>query len=89
MSAPATRDACHPRTLGQHLGARLASLGVKRFFGVPGDYNLALLDELVKEDGLEACWTCNELNAGAPSAPALCPAVQRCRRHLPPARRGR
>lgn len=31
---------------------------------VPGDYNLALLDELEKEEGLSGVWCCNELNAG-------------------------
>jgi len=57
----------HPpqnRTLGQHLATRLTQIGVTRFFGVPGDYNLALLDELAKEEKLRPCWTCNELNAG-------------------------
>lgn len=29
-----------PRSLGQHLATRLTQLGVERFFGVPGDYNL-------------------------------------------------
>jgi len=52
------------RTLGQHLGTRLSQIGVKRFFGVPGDYNLSLLDELCKEEDLEPCWACSELNAG-------------------------
>ncbi|KAL6782419.1 hypothetical protein ACKKBG_A06710 [Auxenochlorella protothecoides x Auxenochlorella symbiontica] len=53
-----------PRTLGQHLAHRLSQIGVKHFFGVPGDYNLQLLDELVKDKFTEGRWTCNELNAG-------------------------
>lgn len=52
------------RTLGQHVAARLTQAGVHRIFGVPGDYNLALLDELLKEESLDATWCCNELNAG-------------------------
>jgi pyruvate decarboxylase len=55
---------CEQRTLGQHLASRLSQIGVLEFFGVPGDYNLALLDELVKEKDLKAIWCCNELNAG-------------------------
>ncbi|GAB4814493.1 hypothetical protein N2152v2_001539 [Parachlorella kessleri] len=59
---PSTQEG--PRTLGQHIAARLVEVGVNKFFGVPGDYNLVLLDELVKEEGLEGVWCCNELNAG-------------------------
>ncbi|KAG7674915.1 hypothetical protein Ndes2526B_g07757 [Nannochloris sp. 'desiccata'] len=55
---------CEQRTLGQHLATRLSQIGILEFFGVPGDYNLALLDELVKEKDLKAIWCCNELNAG-------------------------
>jgi pyruvate decarboxylase len=55
---------CEQRTLGQHLATRLSQIGIKEFFGVPGDYNLALLDELVKEKDLKPIWCCNELNAG-------------------------
>lgn len=52
------------RTLGQHLATRLTQIGIDRFFGVPGDYNLSLLDELEKEADLAGVWCCNELNAG-------------------------
>ena len=55
---------CHQRTLGQHLGTRLSQIGCRQFFAVPGDYNLALLDELLKESDLQPHWCCNELNAG-------------------------
>jgi TPP-dependent 2-oxoacid decarboxylase len=51
-------------TLGGYLAARLAQAGITDFFGVPGDYNLVLLDELLKQPGLRMVGCCNELNAG-------------------------
>lgn len=59
-SASAPRDA----TLGRHLARRLAEVGARDVFTVPGDFNLTLLDELEAEPGgvrLVGC--CNELNA--------------------------
>lgn len=50
------------RTLGQHLASRLVELGVEDFFAVPGDYNLVLLDQLLKEPKLNMINTCNELS---------------------------
>ncbi|KAK9830951.1 hypothetical protein WJX81_001721 [Elliptochloris bilobata] len=52
------------RTLGQHLASRLVELGVTEFFAVPGDFNLVLLDQMIKEPKLRMINTCNELNAG-------------------------
>lgn len=55
----------HPTTtLGGYLAARIAQIGITDFFGVPGDYNLVLLDELLKQPGLRMIGCCNELNAG-------------------------
>jgi TPP-dependent 2-oxoacid decarboxylase len=51
-------------TLGGYLAARIAQAGITDFFGVPGDYNLVLLDELIKQPGLRMVGCCNELNAG-------------------------
>lgn len=51
-------------TVGGYLAARLAEVGVRHFFTVPGDYNLILLDEILKQPGLEMISCCNELNAG-------------------------
>jgi len=51
-------------TLGGYLAARVAQAGLTDFFGVPGDYNLVLLDELLKQPGLRMIGCCNELNAG-------------------------
>ncbi|KAI3428523.1 hypothetical protein D9Q98_007346 [Chlorella vulgaris] len=57
-------NAVQARSLGQHLAQRLQEVGCDRFFGVPGDYNLSLLDELEKDNILKGTWCCNELNAG-------------------------
>ena len=43
---------------------RLAEIGLQHFFTVPGDYNLILLDEILKQPGLQMVSCCNELNAG-------------------------
>lgn len=51
-------------TVGGYLAARLHEIGLKHFFAVPGDYNLVLLDELLKQPGLGLVGCCNELNAG-------------------------
>ncbi|KAH8669722.1 pyruvate decarboxylase [Tricladium varicosporioides] len=50
-------------SLGQYLFKRIAQLGVEHIFGVPGDFNLALLDELFQLPDLKWLGTCNELNA--------------------------
>ncbi|KAE8380243.1 thiamine diphosphate-binding protein [Aspergillus bertholletiae] len=49
--------------LAQYLFKRLRQLGVDSIFGVPGDYNLTLLDHVVPS-GLKWVGNCNELNAG-------------------------
>jgi pyruvate decarboxylase len=49
--------------LAQYLFKRLHQLGVDSIFGVPGDYNLTLLDHVVPS-GLNWVGNCNELNAG-------------------------
>jgi indolepyruvate decarboxylase len=50
-------------TVGKYLVERLTQVGVRHVFGVPGDYVLGLMDEIVDSD-LELVGTCNELNAG-------------------------
>ncbi|TVU21718.1 hypothetical protein EJB05_31373 [Eragrostis curvula] len=58
----APRDA----TLGRHLARRLAEVGARDVFTVPGDFNLTLLDELEAEaesTGVRLVGCCNELNA--------------------------
>ncbi|KAK1661916.1 hypothetical protein QYE76_050080 [Lolium multiflorum] len=54
-------------TLGRHLARRLAEVGARDVFTVPGDFNLTLLDELEAEQpsggGMRLVGCCNELNA--------------------------
>ncbi|PNS15968.1 hypothetical protein CAC42_4369 [Sphaceloma murrayae] len=49
--------------LADYLFTRLRQLGVDSLFGVPGDYNLTLLDH-VEPSGLHWVGNANELNAG-------------------------
>jgi len=51
------------QSIGNFLLRRLQEVGVRHIFGVPGDYSLALMQQL--EDRGEPAWigNCNELNA--------------------------
>jgi pyruvate decarboxylase len=51
-------------TVGHFMGQRLKDAGVRTIFGVPGNYNMLLLDELLKTNSLKLVGCCNELNAG-------------------------
>lgn len=48
--------------IGSYLATRIAQAGTREFFSVPGDFNLVLLDCLLKDLRMIGC--CNELNAG-------------------------
>ena len=50
-------------TVSGYLLQRLQEIGINHLFGVPGDYNLDFLDNVLKSP-LEWVGTCNELNAG-------------------------
>ena len=50
-------------TIGEFLLRRLEEAGLRHLFGVPGDYNLALLQQLQDAGSLKWIGTCNELNA--------------------------
>ena len=50
-------------TVSRYLLSRLQGLGIKHLFGVPGDYVLNFLDEVVASP-VKWVGTCNELNAG-------------------------
>ena len=50
-------------TVSRHLVRRLHEVGIRHVFGVPGDYVLDLLDEVV-DSPVQWVGTCNELNAG-------------------------
>jgi len=51
-------------TVGSYLATRIVQSGARDFFSVPGDFNLVLLDEFLKQSGLRMIGCCNELNAG-------------------------
>lgn len=51
-------------TVGEYLSQRLEEIGIRHYFTVPGDFNLVLLDQLLKNPNLQMVSCCNELNAG-------------------------
>ena len=59
-----TNTMTEPYTIADYLFERIAEAGATEVFGVPGDYNLAYLDNIIDSDQL--CWVgnTNELNAG-------------------------
>jgi indolepyruvate decarboxylase len=50
-------------SVGEYLAARLSQLGVAHLFGLPGDFNLGLLDEMLGDGAIEWVGSTNELNA--------------------------
>ena len=50
-------------TVGEYLAKRIENLNIADFFAIPGDYNLVLLDEVLKNKSLNMICCCNELNA--------------------------
>ncbi|WP_286346625.1 alpha-keto acid decarboxylase family protein [Frondihabitans sucicola] len=50
-------------TVGQYLAHRLVELGGPHVFGLPGDFNLTLLDEMLTVPGIDWVGNTNELNA--------------------------
>ena len=50
-------------TIGSYLANRLAQIGLKHHFVVPGDYNLLLLDQLLSNQEMQQIGCANELNA--------------------------
>ncbi|WP_239021234.1 alpha-keto acid decarboxylase family protein [Novacetimonas cocois] len=51
------------KSVGTYLIERLQQLGVRRIYGVPGDYNLEFLELIEQAEGLTFIGNCNELNA--------------------------
>lgn len=49
-------------TIGDYLAERLAQIGIRHHFVVPGDYNLILLDKLQSHPDLSELGCANELN---------------------------
>jgi indolepyruvate decarboxylase len=54
---------CATTSIGEFLLRRLREAGIEHALGVPGDFNLELMQQI--EDGNDLKWigTCNELNA--------------------------
>jgi len=53
-----------PRTtIGDYLLTRLREAGIGHLIGVPGDFNLAFLEQVLAHRGMEWVGACNELNA--------------------------
>jgi len=50
-------------TIGDYLITRLKEAGIRHLLGVPGDFNLGFLEQVLAHDGMEWIGTCNELNA--------------------------
>ena len=50
-------------TVSEYLLTRLKELGIYHIFGVPGDYNLNLLDYITRDKKFHWIGNCNELNA--------------------------
>lgn len=51
-------------TVGEFVALYLHHVGIDEYFTVPGDFNLLLLDEMLKNKNLRLISCCNELNAG-------------------------
>jgi len=51
-------------TIGSYLAARFSQIGLKHHFAVAGDYNLALLDQLLTNKDMTQIYCSNELNCG-------------------------
>ncbi|GGB06747.1 alpha-keto acid decarboxylase family protein [Macrococcus hajekii] len=51
------------RRVGQYLIDQISVYGVDQIFGVPGDFNLAFLDDIVSHEQVEWIGNTNELNA--------------------------
>jgi pyruvate decarboxylase len=49
---------------GEYLGRRPEQGGIRHYFTVPGDFNLVLFDQLLKNPRLQLIGYCDELNAG-------------------------
>ncbi len=51
-------------TIADYLFERIAEAGATEIFGVPGDFNLSFLDNIIESDKLRWVGNTNELNAG-------------------------
>ncbi|AVL77199.1 pyruvate decarboxylase [Staphylococcus cohnii] len=51
------------KRVGQYLMDAIRSVGVDKVFGVPGDFNLTFLDDIINREDMEWIGNTNELNA--------------------------
>ena len=65
----------HEMTVGHYLLRRLEEAGLEHMFGVPGDYVLDFMDQVV-ESRIRLIGNCNELNAGSAALERLCTALR-------------
>ena len=66
-------------TVGNYLATRLQQIGIGHCFMVPGDFNLASLDQLLANPELVQIGCCNELHAAyARKARMTSPTSTRC-----------
>ncbi|MFY2561016.1 alpha-keto acid decarboxylase family protein [Corallococcus terminator] len=63
MNRPFVKSQEASISVGDYLLARLQELGIGHVFGVPGDLNLGLLEQLLKQAEPRWVGCCNELNA--------------------------
>src|SRR5215472_7666196 len=63
LEGPLTKSLTSTYTVGDYLATRFEQIGIRHCFMVPGDYNLILLDELLRNKRVEQIGCCNELNA--------------------------
>ncbi|ODQ81502.1 hypothetical protein BABINDRAFT_159783 [Babjeviella inositovora NRRL Y-12698] len=63
VSAVAPQQLPNSIPLGEYVFRRISQLGVKSIFGVPGDFQLGLLEHLYTVEGLKWVGNCNELNS--------------------------
>lgn len=53
----------YAKRVGQYLMDAIRSVGVDKVFGVPGDFNLTFLDDIINREDMEWIGNTNELNA--------------------------
>lgn len=63
-SATSTSHQPTPYTIADYLFDRVTEAGASEVFGVPGDFNLTFLDNIIASDKLRWVGNANELNAG-------------------------
>lgn len=64
ITSPLTPSTAPTISIGQYLIDRLYEAGLRRLYGVPGDFNLEFLELLEKDGRIAFIGTCNELNGG-------------------------